>query len=101
MGGKVERIGMAWGLTFRKTALAAMAVLAAFVCIPAEVAARDSEGVKVPRRSMFRNLVPAASIEGTAQTQYAQMTAQASQQGKLLGDTHPQVVRLRKIAADL
>jgi predicted Zn-dependent protease len=68
---------------------------------PVAVAAQDGEGVKVPRRSIFRNLVPAESVERSALVQYNQMTRQAFQQRKLLDEKHPTTIRVRRIARDL
>ncbi len=91
------------GQIIRIWQIALAAVLAGSVSLlaPGELAARDGEGVKVPRRSIFRNLVPAASLEQTADAQFSQLTSDAAKQGKLLPDSHPTVVRLRRIFADL
>jgi predicted Zn-dependent protease len=64
-------------------------------------AAQDGEGVKVPRKSIFNNLVSAESVEKSAELQYDQMTSQAVQQKKLLGQADPRVVRVRRIANDM
>ena len=64
-------------------------------------AAQDSEGVKVPRKSIFNNLVSAESVEKSAELQYNQMTRQAFQQRKLLDKNDPRKVRVRRIAQDL
>ncbi len=61
----------------------------------------DTEGVKVTRKSIMRNLVGAEKIELQAGLQYDQMTRQAFQKRALAGDDHPQVQRLRRIARDL
>lgn len=55
--------------------------------------------VDVGQRSGFRKLVSADQIEEAATLQYAKMTAQARSQQLLLPDRHPQVRRLRAIAA--
>ena len=51
------------------------------------------------RRSAATKLIPAAQVEGSAQQQYAQLVGQARSQGALAPDNHPQVERLRYIAA--
>jgi predicted Zn-dependent protease len=82
--------------------LTGLVVAAAVVCAGAAIARDpDSEGVKVGRKSIFNNLVSAGQVEAVSLQQYNQMTRQAFQQNKLLGDDHPQVKRLRKIAQDL
>lgn len=63
--------------------------------------AQDGEGVKVPRKSIFNNLVSAESVEKSADLQYSQMTRQAFQQRKLLDASDPRTVRIRRIAKDL
>ncbi len=59
------------------------------------------EGIDVGSASSMRKLVPAASLERSAGLQYAQLLQQAEQQRALGPDSHPQVVRLRSIAAKL
>ncbi len=76
-------------------------LVAVAVVFAGAAAARDSDGVKIGRKSMFSKLVPAATVENAALQQYNQMTRQAFQQRKLLEDDHPQVIRLRRIAKDL
>ena len=56
------------------------------------------EGVEVGRESTFTKFVSAEQIESAAAQQYAQLRQQASQQGALAPDSHPQVVRLRAIS---
>jgi Zn-dependent protease with chaperone function len=65
------------------------------------LAADDQEGVKIGKRSIFRRLVPAASVEQSAALQYDQMRREAFQNRKLLDDKDPRVVRVRKIAQEL
>ncbi len=65
------------------------------------VVAKDPDGVTVSRKSVFRYVVGAEKIETQATLQYEQMTRQASQKQALLPEHHPQVQRLRKIAANL
>lgn len=57
--------------------------------------------VSVGRSSVARNIVPADDIEQAGATQYTQLTAEAQGKGLLLPDNHPQVQRLRGIAARL
>lgn len=72
--------------------------LAVCLALPALGAAQPREGVDVGRNSAFSNLVPAADVERTAQTQYAQLLQKAADQNALAPANHPQVVRLRAIA---
>ncbi len=51
------------------------------------------------RRSVATKLIPASQVEGSAQQQYAQLVGQARSQGALAPANHPQVERLRYIAA--
>jgi predicted Zn-dependent protease len=81
--------------------VALLVVALASAVLPAALAAQDGEGVKVPRRSIFRNLVSADTVEKSALVQYNQMTRQAFQQRKLLDETHPTTIRVRRIARDL
>lgn len=87
--------------SWRAVAVLALAVGAAAAGLSDVAVARDEEGVKVPRRSIFRNLVSASRVEQSAEAQYTQMTRQAYQQRKLLDGSDPRVVRLRRIAKDL
>ncbi len=56
------------------------------------------EGVDVKPPSAFSKIISAQQIESAAVQQYAQMRSQASQQGALAPEGHPQLVRLRSIA---
>jgi predicted Zn-dependent protease len=60
-----------------------------------------ADGVDVGKPSGVRNLVPAGAIEKQAAQQYEQLKRQASSKGALGPDDHPQVLRLRSIAARL
>ena len=51
------------------------------------------------RRSWATNAIPAETVEGSAQQQYQQMMRQAQQQRALAPSSHPQLQRLRYIAA--
>jgi predicted Zn-dependent protease len=77
------------------------AAACALVLSAGAVTAQDSQGVKVPRKSIFNNLVSADSVEKSAALQYNQMTRQAFQQQKLLGANDPRTQRVRRIAKDL
>ncbi len=57
--------------------------------------------VDVGPPSRMRGLVPADEIEAAASQQYAQMMAQARQQGALAPENHPQLQRLRNISSRL
>ncbi len=57
--------------------------------------------VQVDEGSRFRNLVPAGELEAAAAKEYAQMMAQARQQGAVAPEGHPQLQRVRAIAARL
>src|SRR4051812_4145806 len=57
--------------------------------------------VDVGPPSRARGLVPADEIEAAAQQQYSQMLAEARQQKELAPENHPQLQRLRAIAARL
>ena len=57
------------------------------------------EGVEVGGNSAFSKLVSAESVEQTARTQYQQTLEQANQQQALAPANHPQLLRLRRIAA--
>lgn len=60
-----------------------------------------AEGVDVGKPSSLRNLVPAGQVEQSAAQQYDQVLRQAAAKNALGRDNHPQVVRLRAIAARL
>ena len=57
------------------------------------------EGVEVGGNSAFSKLVPAETVEQSSGQQYAQMLQQAAAKNALGGKDHPQVRRLRAIAA--
>jgi predicted Zn-dependent protease len=79
--------------------LAMAAALAVAMPAAAESASRAAEGVDVGKPSMFRNLVPAEQIEQQSAQQYNDLKRQAAAKQALAGDDHPQVKRLRAIAA--
>ena len=75
---------------------------AAVVAAPAALAAPAQEagdGVNVGRASALRKLVPAENLERQAAAQYLQLKQEASSKKALVPDNHPQVQRLRSIAA--
>ena len=63
--------------------------------------AMAQDGVKVGDMSLFRKLAPTGAMEGQAAQQYLQTMQQAQQKHALAPDNHPQVIRLRAIAAKL
>jgi predicted Zn-dependent protease len=96
-----HRAGCTCALHARRR-LAAGAALASV--LPASVLAQtpaEEEGVRaqVGKESKFTKLVPAEQVEAAAGQQYTQMTRDAQAKRALAGPDHPQVVRLRSIAA--
>ena len=86
---------------FAKWALALpLALLLGSCGEPQRAPARDG-GVNVGGNSSFTQLVPAADIEQSATAQYVKMMSQANQQKALAPANHPQVIRLRAIAAKI
>jgi Zn-dependent protease with chaperone function len=75
--------------------LRALILLAAFALGHPALA----EGVDVGKPSSVRNLVPAGALEKQAAQEYEQLKRQASARRALGPDDHPQVKRLRAIAA--
>jgi predicted Zn-dependent protease len=59
------------------------------------------EGVDVGRESIFSKLAPAGQIEEHALLQFNQIKRDATSKRALGSDTHPQVIRLRRIANEL
>ncbi|MCM2308152.1 MAG: M48 family metallopeptidase [Sulfuritalea sp.] len=58
-----------------------------------------ADGVEVGKPSAMANLVPAATVEKQAAQQYGELKRQAAAKRALGPDDHPQVKRLRAIAA--
>jgi predicted Zn-dependent protease len=85
-GGAIRRLAMA-------------AAIAAALPAAAEGTPHVGEGVDIGKPSMLRNLVPADQIERQSAQQYAELKRQAAGKRALAGDDHPQVKRLRRIAA--
>jgi Zn-dependent protease with chaperone function len=72
----------------------------AFLLAAAAAAATPAMAqVQVGKSSVARNLVPAENIEQAGVQQYGQLLAQAKAKGALAGEGHPQLQRLRAIAA--
>jgi len=57
------------------------------------------EGVEVGKESQFSKFVSAEQVESAAVSQYTAMKQQAADKKALAPDNHPQVIRLRAIAA--
>ena len=57
------------------------------------------DGIQVGKPSALRQLVPAASMERQANTEYADLKRQAAAKHALAPDNHPDLKRLRTIAA--
>jgi predicted Zn-dependent protease len=77
---------------------------AAFAAATPYVLAKDEitpDGVKVDKMSPLRKIVPESELEAAALQQYTGIKQQASQQGALAAEDHPQVQRLRAIAKKL
>lgn len=62
-------------------------------------AAQAQTGVEVEKPSVLRKLVPAAQLEQQATQEYRQLLQEAKAKGALAPADHPQVRRLRAIAA--
>ena len=58
----------------------------------------QGDGVNVGKPSVFRNLVPAETLEHQASLQYTELKRQAASQNALAPDNNSQVIRLRNIA---
>jgi Zn-dependent protease with chaperone function len=69
--------------------------------VAASVAAPALAQVDVGPPSRMRGLVPADEIESASTQEYAKLLAEARQQGALAPENHPQLQRLRRIAARL
>jgi predicted Zn-dependent protease len=75
--------------------------LATIVAILVATAPAFGQGVDVGEPSKLRNLVPAKQVEQSAAQQYGQMLQQADAKRALARSDHPQLIRLRAIAAKL
>ncbi len=76
-------------------------LLAAAGAAAAGVAAPSAAQVDVGASSGLRKLVPANELEGAATQEYAKLIAEARSKGALAPADHPQLRRLRAIAARL
>jgi predicted Zn-dependent protease len=91
--------------SWRAAPVAAQALLALLLVLPAGAGARApaeaSDGIPVGRTSRAIGLASAAEVEQSAMLQYGQLIRQAATQNALAPADHPQVIRLRRIAARL
>ena len=77
-------------------------IIALVVCsfLPlAHAAPEPQEGVKIGQPSAMRKLVPAEGLERQATQEFSQLKQQAAAKKALAPDDHPQMRRLRQIAA--
>jgi len=74
---------------------------AAGVALLFAASAWAADGVDVGKPSAWRNLVPARQVEQQAALEYGQLKQAAAGKHALASDSHPQVRRLRAIAARL
>jgi Zn-dependent protease with chaperone function len=79
--------------------LIALAAVAAVAAVAIGLPALAADGVQIGQPSAMRNLVPAGGLEKQAAQQYDQIKRQAASRQALGPDDHPQVKRLRAIAA--
>lgn len=86
-------------MTSARTRLCKLFALVAIAASLAGGPPARADGVNVGQASSVRNLVPAGAVEQQAARQYEQLKIQASTKGALGPGDHPQVVRLRAIAA--
>lgn len=75
--------------------------MALVLTLPGASLALAREGVDVGDNSVFSKLVSADTVERSSAQQYAQMMQDAANQKALAPSTHPQVRRLRAIAAKI
>lgn len=61
--------------------------------------AQANDGIQIGKPSKLRQLVPAESLERQAGTEYAKLKQEAASKRALAPDDHPQLLRLRAIAA--
>lgn len=81
----------------RPPAVCLVLILATLLLVPAAA----DEGVNVGKPSALRNLVPAEQLERQSAQQYAGLKRQAAEARALAPEGHPQLRRLRAIAARL
>ena len=80
-----------------------MVLCVALVCAlgAGHLFAREGVDVDAGKSSAFAELVPAATVEGSAHQQYAQLLKEAAEKNALAPDNYPQLVRLRRISQEL
>lgn len=79
----------------------AAAAVVAGACSSGSLVGKPGEGVNVGESSSLRKLVPAKQLEASASQQYRQILQKAGSANALVGESDPQLVRLRKIAAKI
>ena len=83
----------------RRTLIVLAGMCVAGAALAGAPAGEGGDGIQVGKPSALRQLVPAASMERQAGMEYADLKRQAASQRALAPDDHPQVQRLRAIAA--
>jgi predicted Zn-dependent protease len=73
--------------------------LIALAAVAVGLPALAADGVQIGEPSAMRNLVPAGALEKSAAQQYGELKRKAAEKQALGPDEHPQVKRLRAIAA--
>ncbi|NJD33784.1 MAG: M48 family metallopeptidase [Betaproteobacteria bacterium] len=73
--------------------------LAALLTIAPGLPVLAADGIQIGEPSVMRNLVPAGALEKQAAQQYGELKRKAAEKQALGPDDHPQVKRLRAIAA--
>ncbi len=87
-------------MTLRPAVFRFLPVVSLLTALPALAQAPGTAlGIDVGKPSTLRNLVPAADLEKQAASEYGELKRQAAAKGALGSDRHPQVQRLRAIAA--
>jgi predicted Zn-dependent protease len=89
----------ACALPNRSAWLLAGALLAPLPALAVPAPAPTTEGIDVGKPSMLRQLVPATDLERQADQQYADLKRQAQAKRRLAAPDHPDVQRLRAMAA--
>lgn len=74
---------------------------AALLLLPIGAVMAQSDGIAVSKPSIFSRIGSASGLERQAALQYQQTLQNAQQKHALGADNHPQVIRLRQIAARL
>ena len=86
----------------RRTSISTVAavVAALLLAVQTPLLAKEPDGVRIGHKALSRYLT-FQDMERVGTLQYTQLLRQASQQGAVLPASHPQVIRMRKIFADL